>query len=50
MSDAARATDPELDEALARAIRQLIAEAMEAGANEGAGAGNGRGGPGSAAA
>src|ERR1700751_173185 len=31
MSDAARATEPELDEALARAIRQLIAEAMEAG-------------------
>jgi hypothetical protein len=30
-----RATDPELDEALARAIRQLIAEAMEAGANAG---------------
>jgi hypothetical protein len=27
-----RATDPELDEALARAIRQLIAEAIEAGA------------------
>jgi hypothetical protein len=26
-----RATDPELDEALARAIRQLIAEAVEAG-------------------
>ena len=26
----ARATDPELDEALARAIRQLIAEAVEA--------------------
>ena len=25
----ARATDPELDEALARAIRQLIAEAIE---------------------
>jgi len=25
------ATDPELDEALARAIRQLIAEAVEAG-------------------
>ena len=44
MSDATRATDPELDEALARAIRQLIAEAMEAGA------GTGRGGPGSAAA
>jgi len=26
-----RATDPELDEALARAIRQLIAEAIEVG-------------------
>jgi hypothetical protein len=26
-----RATDPELDEALTRAIRQLIAEAIEAG-------------------
>jgi hypothetical protein len=26
-----RATDPELDEALARAIRQLIAEAIESG-------------------
>lgn len=26
-----RATDPELDDALARAIRQLIAEAVEAG-------------------
>ena len=26
-----RATDPELDEALSRAIRQLIAEAIEAG-------------------
>ena len=51
MSDAARATEPELDEALARAIRQLITEAMEAGADEGAGAGTGgRGGPGSAAA
>ena len=42
MNDAARATDPELDEALARAIRQLIAEAMEAGADAGAGAGTGR--------
>ena len=30
-SSEARATDPELDEALARAIRQLIAEAVEAG-------------------
>jgi hypothetical protein len=26
-----RATDPELDQALTRAIRQLIAEAVEAG-------------------
>ena len=49
MSDAARATGPELDEALARAIRQLIAEALEAGADA-AGAGTGPGGPGSAAA
>jgi hypothetical protein len=48
MNDAVRATDPELDEALARAIRQLITEAMEADA--GAGAGAGTGGPGSAAA
>ena len=31
-----RATDPELDEALSRAIRQLIAEAIEAGAAESA--------------
>lgn len=46
MSDAVPATDPELDEALARAIRQLITEAMEAGA----GAGAGSGGPGSAVA
>jgi hypothetical protein len=30
-SSETRATDPELDEALARAIRQLIAEAVEAG-------------------
>jgi hypothetical protein len=29
-SSEARATDPELDEALARAIRQLIAEAVDA--------------------
>ena len=29
-----RATDPELDEALARAIRHLIAEAIEAGTVE----------------
>ena len=48
MSDAMQATDPELDEALARAIRQLIAEALEAGAESGTGAD--RGGPGSAAA
>jgi hypothetical protein len=34
----ARATDPELDEALARAIRQLIAEAVQSGAAEGASA------------
>ena len=51
MSDAGRATDPELDEALARAIRQLITEAMEAGAEAaGAGAEAGDGGSGSAAA
>ncbi len=50
MNDAGRATDPELDEALARAIRQLITEAMEAGADAAAGAGAGSGGPGSAAA
>jgi hypothetical protein len=31
ISAATRATDPELDEALARAIRSLIAEAIEAG-------------------
>jgi hypothetical protein len=31
MSTGARATDPELDEALSRAIRRLIAEAIEAG-------------------
>ena len=31
MSTESRATDPELDDALARAIRQLIAEAMDAG-------------------
>jgi hypothetical protein len=31
MSTDSRATDPELDDALARAIRQLIAEAMDAG-------------------
>ena len=34
MGMGARATDPELDEALSRAIRQLIAEAIEAGAGE----------------
>jgi hypothetical protein len=31
MSTGTRATDPELDEALSRAIRQLIAEAIEVG-------------------
>jgi len=31
MSTGNGATDPELDEALARAIRQLIAEAIEGG-------------------
>jgi hypothetical protein len=31
MSTGMQATDPELDEALSRAIRQLIAEAIEAG-------------------
>ena len=31
MSAGTRATDPELNEALSRAIRQLIAEAIEAG-------------------
>jgi hypothetical protein len=31
MSTGNGATDPELDEALARAIRQLIAEALEGG-------------------
>jgi hypothetical protein len=35
MSAGSRITDPELDEALARAIRHLIAEAIEA--DEGAG-------------
>jgi len=30
--DGARATEPELDEALARAIRLLISDAIEAGA------------------
>jgi len=38
MSNGTRATDPELDEALARAIRQLIAEAIEAGGTESASA------------
>jgi hypothetical protein len=33
-----RATDPELDEALSRAIRQLIAEAIEAGGGDSASA------------
>jgi hypothetical protein len=33
MSAVSRVDNPELDEALARAIRQLIAEAIEAGAN-----------------
>ncbi len=33
-----RATDPELDEALSRAIRQLIAEAVEAGEGDAASA------------
>ena len=32
----ARATEPELDEALARAIRLLISDAIEAGAAPGA--------------
>ena len=34
MTTVMRATDPELDEALSRAIRQLIAEAIEAGGAE----------------
>ena len=38
ISGGTRATDPELDEALARAIRQLIAEAIEAGASAGSAA------------
>jgi hypothetical protein len=38
MSNGTRATDPELDEALARAIRQLIAEAIDAGETESASA------------
>jgi hypothetical protein len=36
MSTGARPTDPELDEALSRAIRQLIAGAIEAGKSESA--------------
>jgi hypothetical protein len=36
MSTGTRATDPELDEALSRAIRQLIAEAIEAGEGDSA--------------
>jgi hypothetical protein len=35
MSTGEWATDPELDAALARAIRHLIADAIEAGANAG---------------
>ena len=35
MGNGTRATDPELDEALSRAIWRLIAEAIEAGAGEG---------------
>jgi hypothetical protein len=38
MSTGTRATDPELDEALTRAIRQLIAEAIEAGKGDSASA------------
>jgi hypothetical protein len=34
-----RATDPELDEALARAIRDLIADAIESGAADAPSAG-----------
>jgi hypothetical protein len=36
MSTGTWATDPELDDALARAIRQLIAEAIEVGGAAGA--------------
>lgn len=36
MSNGMRATDPELDEALAKAIRQLIAEAIEASQSDSA--------------
>jgi hypothetical protein len=39
---AEQATDPELDEALARAIRQLIAEAIESGSVSDNGAGPSR--------
>jgi hypothetical protein len=35
MGNGMRATDPELDEALSRAIWRLIAEAIEAGVGEG---------------
>ena len=38
MSTGTRATDPELDEALSRAIRQLIAEAIVAGEGDSASA------------
>jgi hypothetical protein len=36
MGNGTRATDSELDEALARAIRQLIAEAVQSGESEAA--------------
>ena len=36
MGTGMQATDPELDEALSRAIRQLIAEAIEAGGTDSA--------------
>ena len=38
MGTGMRATDQELDEALSRAIRQLIAEAIEAGEGDSASA------------
>jgi len=38
MGNGMRATDPELDEALSRAIRQLIAEAIKAGEGDSASA------------
>jgi len=38
MGTGVRATDPELDEALSRAIRRLIAEAIEAGEGDSASA------------